>query len=669
MLPKTTLNLLKTWGWALLGAFGLPFASAAMILNSPDGNLALDFYLDDAGQPHYSLERNGRTILEDSPLGLASAQADLTHGFLLMSLPEPRHVTDEYTLNHGKQREIRYEAEEQIVRLEHENGMRLEVIFRLSNDGLAFRYRLHGESEERWRIEQEHTGFVFPEDTQAWIQPMAKAQTGWSNTQPSYEENYQIGVALDTLQPFQEQQAERAKEHGNLVESYPYQGWVFPALFLANGHWVLLSEAAVDGHYCASHLAQDEAGREFRIGFPDAAEAVKGGPVKPTAKLPWLTPWRLVVVANDLSGIVESNLGTDLAEPARFPTRNWMRPGHASWSWVMLKDDATVYDVQRRFIDYAAEMHWDYCLVDASWDEKIGYEKLEELARYATSKGVGVLAWYNSAGDWNTTPYTPKSRLLTHEKRREEFARLQEMGIKGVKIDFFPGDGQSVMQYYRDILQDAAEYELLVNFHGCTLPRGWHRTFPNLMTMESVKGMEFITFVQSNADAAPAHMAMLPFTRNVFDPMDFTPMAFSKIPNIERRTRKDFELATAVLYYSGIQHFAETDVDMAKQPEYIRNLLRELPRRWDETRFVDGQPGEYAVLARRAGNKWYLAGVNAREEATPLDYSRLPWLRNLKTAEVYTADEDGNFVEPMDALPKSIPARGGVIAIVKAPKE
>ena len=203
-----------------------------------------------------------------------------------------------------------------------------------------------------------------------------------------------------------------------------------------------------------------------------------------------------------------------------------------------------------------------------------------------------ILVWYNSAGDWNLAPQTPRNLMLTHESRVREFERLKAMGVAGLKIDFFGGDGQSVIAYYRDILDDAAPYGFLMNFHGATLPRGWHRTYPFLMTTEAVRGLEFVTFAQKNAEDEPTHAAMLPFTRNVFDPMDFTPMVLDRISRIERRTSSAFELALSVLFTSGIQHYAEIPEGMAKAPQYVRDFLRQVPSVWDDVRFVDGFPGE-----------------------------------------------------------------------------
>lgn len=278
-------------------------------------------------------------------------------------------------------------------------------------------------------------------------------------------------------------------------------------------------------------------------------------------------------------------------------------------------DDHTNYDTSKRFIDYAAEMGWKYTLIDALWDTQIGDEKMKELVDYARSKNVSILAWYNSAGDWNTAPQTPRGLLLTREDRLREFKRMKEMGVVGLKVDFWPGDGQSAIAYYHDMLEDSAKAGLLMNFHGSTLPRGWHRTYPHLMTMEAIKGLEFVTFDQKNAEDEPTHAAMLPFTRNVFEPMDFTPVVLDRIRNIERRTSSAFELALSVLFTSGIQHYAEIPEGMAKAPNYVRDFMKAVPSVWDDVKFIDGSPGDYVVIARRAGKVWHVAGINAQRSA------------------------------------------------------
>ena len=277
----------------------------------------------------------------------------------------------------------------------------------------------------------------------------------------------------------------------------------------------------------------------------------------------------------------------------------------------MLGDDQTIVPVQKKFIDFAAQMGWNYTLVDSAWDRQIGYDGLEELVGYGRPKNVKILIWYNSAGEWNTTPLTPRDRIEGDATRRAEMQKIAALGIAGVKVDFFAGDAQSTIAYYQDILADAARVGLAVNFHGATLPRGWQRTWPNLMSMEAVRGMEYNTFEQANTERGPTHAAMLPFTRNVFDPMDFTPVVLGKLPHTERRSTAAFELATAVLFTSGIQHYAEIPAGMAKAPPYVREFLKRVPASWDDVKYIDGFPGDYVVLARRAGKTWYVAGINA----------------------------------------------------------
>ena len=285
----------------------------------------------------------------------------------------------------------------------------------------------------------------------------------------------------------------------------------------------------------------------------------------------------------------------------------------------MFKDDSTTYSVQRRFIDYASDMGWEYCLIDADWDRKIGYENLAALCAYARSRNVNIFSWYNSAGEWNTTPYTPRDKLLTRELRDAEFKRLKEIGVKGVKVDFFGGDGQSVMSYYQDIFEDAARYGLMVNCHGSTIPRGWQRTYPNLVAMEAIRGFEFVTFEQSNADREASHCAVIPFTRNLFDPMDFTPVCFGEVPKIQRVTTNSFELALSVLFLSGVQHFAEVPEGMAKVPGEVRQVLTDVPVAWDESKFIDGYPGKYVIIARRKDAVWYVAGINGEPTEKTLE--------------------------------------------------
>jgi alpha-glucosidase len=557
-------------------------------------------------------------------LGLQLTAADFIQGVTIESQSSIAPVTDDYAIRVGKKSKIAYRANEQTFVIKNSQQQKLNLTFRVSNDGVAFRYAVTDPAIAQKQFVKETTSFHFASSTKAWLQPMSVAQTGWSNTNPSYEEHYQMDIPVGT-------------------SSTLGAGWAFPGLFNTNNNWVLVSEAGMDGSWHASRLAHESVNGEYTLASPQTPEVFTNGALLASGAGKLVSPWRILAIG-DLPTIMQSTLGTDVAFPAITLNSDFVKPGHASWSWAILKDDFTTFDVQQKFIDYAADMHWDYTLIDADWDKKIGYEKLKALVDYAAQKDIGILVWFNSSGDWNTTPYGPKSELLTHEQRAAVFARLRDIGVKGLKIDFFAGDGQSMIAYYVDILTDAAEYGLLVNFHGATLPRGWQRTYPNLMTMESIKGFEFTTFSQADQDPVAQHVAMALFARNVFDPMDFTPMVFGDIPNITRVTENSFELAESVLMISGIQHFAEIPEGIATVPDYVKDFLRELPREWDDVKFIDGYPGKYLVLARKAGDAWYVAGINAEAETKILTLD-LSFVGNKNGVLIGSGETGRSFVQ------------------------
>ncbi|MBI5470992.1 MAG: glycoside hydrolase family 97 catalytic domain-containing protein [Ignavibacteriae bacterium] len=565
-------------------------------VTSPNGVIEVVLNVGADGTPEFDLLYKGRSVMKKSRLGLVRDDADFSDHVRFISASDVEQVEDQYTLMHGKKIQCTYNANKKIFHFRNREDKGFDVVFQISNDGVAFRYLFPGEqSDGVKKIIDERTSFNLSQETRAWIQPIAKAKSGWNATNPSYEEHYYHEIDVASL-PSHE------------------PGWAFPTLFKSAGCWIALSETGLGRNYCGCRLTHDSGSTTFKIGFPQRAETMPDGGLNPESTLPWYSPWRVIAISDTLATLVESTLGTDLAEPSVLSDISFVKPGRSSWSWVLFKDDSTIFSVQNRFVDFASAMNWEYCLVDADWDRKIGDDKLGELCAYAASKNVGINVWYNSAGSWNTTPYTPRDKMLTKESRETEFKKLASHGVKGVKVDFFGGDGQSVMAYYQDIFEDAARHGLMVNCHGATIPRGWQRTYPNLVTMESIKGFEFVTFDQPDADKQPSHCAVIPFTRNLFDPMDFTPVCFSEVPNIQRRTTNSFELALSVLFLSGIQHFAEVPEGMSKVPTEARQILKEVPVAWDESKFVDGYPGKYVVIARRKGSVWHIAGING--EAT-----------------------------------------------------
>ena len=618
-----------------------PSASPSPVpsLTSPDKTIRVFVWADTAGHALYKVYRREQMVLAGSALGLVSDKGDFSSRLQLKSAGPLSILNDAYTSINAKKRHVAYTANRRIFTFLNKAGKIMEVIFQISDDGVAFRYHFPGRKGDTMRVEKEYSSYHFPADTRAFLQPKAIAGTGWQQTNPSYEEAYLQDIPVGTPSPL--------------------AGWVYPSLFKLQDTWLLITETGMTGDYAATHLENDSASGEYHVRFPNKREVFDGGGLLPKGSFPLYTPWRIITIGS-LRTIAESTLGTDLAIPAAKRDWSFVKPGKASWSWINSKDDSIVYSEQRRYIDFAADMNWQYCLVDVDWDTKIGYPKIKELAAYARAKNVGLLLWYNSAGHWNTVPYTPKGLLLTHAGREKEFARLEAMGIKGVKIDFFNGDGQSMIKYYTEILDDAARYKLLVNFHGATLPRGWARTYPHLMTTEAVRGFEMVTFEQQAADRQANHCAMLPFTRNAFDPMDFTPMNLYKInSSVQRKTTGGFELALSVLFLSGIQHFAESPGGMARVPGYVKGFLQTLPARWDEVRFIDGYPGKLAVIARRKGSKWYIAGINgeALEKKIVLDLS---WLTG-RTGNMIGDDKETSTFnqQPVKA--------GGALAIIVKP--
>jgi alpha-glucosidase len=590
-------------------------------IKSPNGRIVVRFQINQEGSPGYNILLNGKPALQQSRLGLLREDADFSKGLTLTSKPQTGRVRDQYELVTSKRRHNNYIANQSIFHLQTSDGKKMDIIFQVSNDGAAFRYFFPETDAKVHKLNEEVSSFHFLPGTRAWLQPMSTAKSGWERTNPSYEEYYEKDIPVGKPSTFG-------------------AGWIYPALFKSEDTWLLISETALPRNYCGTRLRSTSPDGEYSVGFADPRETFRNGPSNPESNLPWLTSWRIIVIGS-LKTVVESTLGVDLADKP-ITAKIKPAPGRASWSWPLMGDPNTNYEVQKRFIDYAANMSWEYCLIDALWDKQIGYEKVKELVDYARSKSVKILLWYNSAGDWNGAFQTPRERMLTSESRKEEFEKLKAMGVAGLKVDFFGGDGQSVINYYHDILTDSAKYGLMMNFHGATLPRGWQRTYPHLMTVEAIRGLEFVTFDQRNADQEPSHAAMLPFTRNVFDPMDFTPVVLDKINRIQRRTSSAFELALSVLFTSGIQHFAEIPEGMAKTPEYVKDFLRHVPAVWDDVKFLDGEPGKYAVIARKSGNRWYIAGVNGENAERKITLN-LKALNVRRSGKLITDGDGGNL--------------------------
>ena len=562
-------------------------------------------------------------------------------------------IDETYELASIKQSKVRYVANEAVFSFTQQGKTIYDVIFRISNNDVAFKYKIYPQGETlSCVVKQEVTGFAFPDGTTTFLCPQSKPMGGFARTSPSYETSY---TADDV-----------AGKNGW------GEGYTFPCLF-RNGDngWVLVSETGVNGGYCASRLLGHKGG-VYTIGFPQEGEANGNGTVSPGIALPGETPWRTITVGKTLAPIVETTVPFDVVKPL-YPAKGEYTYGRGSWSWIIGMDGSTNYKEQLRYIDFSAAMGYQSVLVDALWDKQIGRDKIEELAKYGKDKGVALYLWYNSNGYWNDAPQTPRGIMDNAIARRKEMKWMQSIGIRGIKVDFFGGDKQMTMQLYEDILSDANEYGLLVIFHGCTLPRGWERMYPNFASSEAVLASENLHFSQGSCDHEAFNATLHPFIRNTVGSMDFGGSALNKYYNADnaprgsRRVTSDvYALATAVLFQSPVQHFALAPNNLTDAPSWAIDFMKEVPTTWDEVRFIDGYPGKYVILARRHGDKWYIAGVNAQKETLKLKVN-LPMFSNGEKVRLFSDDKalQGGVkqieIGKKQELQLAIPCNGGVL--------
>ena len=608
----------------LLLAATLPLKAQDVIVKGPDGNLQVAVTCTEAGKAVYSVSYKGKQMLENSPLGMNTNVGDFAQGLKLTG-HEVSKIDDRYSLERIKTSQVHYRANELNCFFDNARGQKMQVTFRVSDNDVAFRYTLPRQGDTgSVRVMSECTGFAFPDKTTTFLCPQSDAMIGWKRSKPSYEEEYKPDAPL----------GER---------SHYGHGYTFPCLFrIGEDGWVLVSETGVDSRYCASHLS-DAANGVYTVAFPMPEENNGNGTVEPAFALPGSTPWRTITVGETLKPVVETTVPWDVVTP-RYTTKHDYKPGRSTWSWIVWQDDSMNYDDQVRYIDLAADMGYEYILIDAGWDQQIGYERMAQLIKYARSKQVDVFLWYSSSGYWNDIVQSPTNRMDNSIIRKQEMNWLQSQGVKGIKVDFFGGDKQETIRLYEEILNDADDHGLMVIFHGCTLPRGWERMYPNYVGSEAVLASENMIFSQHFCDNEAFNATLHPFIRNTVGCMEFGGVFLNKRLNrgndggTTRRTTDIFQLATAVLFQNPIQNFALTPNNLADAPALCIDFMKQVPTTWDETCFIDGYPGRYVVLARRHGNIWYIAAANATAEPLKLKLS-LPMLPAGEAVFVYLDDK------------------------------
>ena len=620
---------------------------------SPDGKIKV-VVTDEQGTPDYTVSYNNEVFILQSPLGLKTNIGDFTEGMTLKAAnSEVKPINETYELATIKQSKVNYVANEVVCTFEKDGKVIYDIIFRVSNRDVAFKYRMYPQRETRSCIVQEEvTAFQLPEGTTTFLCPQVKPMGGFARTYPSYETPYTVD--------------EPTGKNGW------GEGYTFPCLFKNNEKgWILISETGVSSAYCASRLMGHEKGL-YTIGYPQEGENNGNGTNTAGIPLPGETPWRTLTMGETLAPIMETTVPFDLVKPLYEPSQKY-EYGRGSWSWIIGMDGSTVYDVQKKYIDFSAAMGYQSVLVDALWDTQIGRDKIKELAEYGAKKGVALYLWYNSNGYWNDAPQGPRGIMSNTIARRKEMKWMQSIGIRGIKVDFFGGDKQVTMQLYEDILADANDFGLLCIFHGCTLQRGWERMYPNYASSEAVLASENLHFSQGSCDNEAYNATIHPFVRNTVGSMDFGGSALNKYYNgkneprgSKRRTSDVFALATAVMFQSPVQHFALAPNNLTDAPAWAIDFMKEVPTLWDEVRYIDGYPGKYIIMARRTGDKWYVVGVNAQKEPLKLKI-KLPMFAAGETVQYYSDDKDLNgSVKPLKMNKKqevtlTIPCNGGIV--------
>lgn len=613
----------------------------------------MQLHLSGSGQLAYQVDygsaENRVRMINSSPLGLVLRGHDFSNGLRLEDAGETHSISEDYELLHGKRHQCHNEGRAITLKLKNLEGLSMEMEARAYSDGVAFRYRLPGGIAGRQTVEVEHTGFALPQDALLWCAPSDKAGT----YSPAYETFYESKMKVGT-------------PAANGV------GWSFPMLFCAaDGRgWGLITEAGLEASYCGTRLSNSAENGVYHIAFPDPREANGLYSQTPSAELPWMTPWRVIILGT-LGTIVQSTLVTDVSPPSKVADTSWIKPGRVAWSWWSDNPSPKSATKQNKFVNLAAAMGWEYVLVDANWTI-MEDGNVNDVVRYAHEKNIGTLLWYNSGGPHNVVTEKPRDCFTYGPVRQFELDWLVQKGFKGVKVDFFQSDKQDVIALYEGILRDAAQKHIMVNFHGCTLPRGWERTYPHLMSMEAVRGEECYIFDETYPKRAPIQNTILPFTRNAVGPMDYTPVGLSD-NHYPHLTTWAHELALPIIFETGWLHFADRAEAYLDLPKAPKQFLKEVPVTWDETHFIAGYPGQFVILARRHGQRSYLGGINGSDRPRKEKVALPPWLGTGEHeltlirdgATAHSLSTDRRTVRSREALEINFQPFGGFVAVIR----
>lgn len=628
--------------------------AAEKIIYSPDKNLSVTVS-DTGGKASYWVNLNGKQMLRQSAIGLKTNISDLTKG-LTMTVKSEESVTTRYKMTRTKASNVDKQANRTVLSFVNKEGFVVEVEFYVSNNDIAYRYLLPCPSSGNPKcavVYGEASSFNFPDHTTTFISPQTQPMSGWERTKPSYEEVFSSDAPMN-----------QKSQYG--------VGYTFPCLFrVGNDGWVLVSETGVTGEYPGARLSDYQAGIGYTIAYPQEGENNGNGTPWAGISLPGATPWRTITVGQTLAPIVETTIPYDVVEEQYSATENYS-PGRYTWSWLLWQDESINYDDQVKFIDMAAKLGYEFVLVDNLWDVRIGRERMAQLSEYAQTKGVHLMLWYNSNGFGNDAPPLPRNIMSRAIDRKKEMAWLQKIGVKGIKVDFFAGDKQQTMQLYEDILSDANDYGLQVIFHGCTLPRGWERMYPNLAASEGALASENVFFTEEHAKREGYDMTLHPFARNAVASFDWGGVIMNRMMSKDNKSRHKrftsdvFELATAITNQCSVNCIEVTPNVVDGLSDIVKDFLKQIPTAWDETKFIDGYPTKYAVIARRTGNQWFVGGINGTQQPMTVMLN-LPMLAGKTVNYYFDKKVSGNEFWPEAALKSLKVSKSGKAKVTLQP--
>ncbi len=602
-------------------------------VTSPDGKLVVNVTCE-GGKASYTVDYNGKQMLQTSALGLVANYGDFSKDLIMQAFKvSDKHLA--YDMSRIKKSHIEKDVKEATIGFLNANKDSMTLHLHVSNNDLAYKYEMTRPKKNNPKsviIYNEVSGFNLPEKATTFICPQITPMTGWERTKPSYEEEYTPDAQMN-------------------VKSQYGVGYTFPCLFrVGEDGWVMVSETGVTSAYPGSRLSDYEAGKGYTIAFPQKGENNGIGSEYAGIPLSGETAWRTVTVGSSLAPVVETTIPYDVVTPLYEPSKTY-KPSRYTWSWLIWQDESINYDDQVKMVDVAAAQGYEAILVDNWWDKQIGRERIEQLSKYAQSKGVHLMLWYNSNGFENDAPQTPRQIMNNAIARKKEMAWMKKIGVVGIKVDFFGGDKQETMRLYEDILSDANDYGLEVIFHGCTIPRGWERMYPNYVSSEAALASENVFFTDYHAKKEAFEMTMHPFARNAVASFDWGGVMMNKYFSRDNKSRHQrytsdiFEMATAITNQSSVNCICLYPNNLQDVPQWELDWLKAVPTAWDDVKFIAGYPTKYAVIARKASaenagtasasnGKWFVGGLNATDKPLTLTLE-LPMFAG-KTVEYLT---------------------------------